>query len=184
MIVLRDIPPNFAEIASVFPEVRNMLKPTDREVVHFSWGRIIYNPSGHSISRHIHQHELVHSEQQLGAEAFRSPANPYRTSEESQAEDAGIRAWWSRYLVDVEFRLDQEWPAHLVELQAYRKRHGEPGKRAAYVDAVAAKLSGPLYGGIISFQNARDALILGRLEQKVGASGVNDASTGTKALHP
>lgn len=188
MLIVRDLPPNFEQIAAVFPEVRKMLNPRDPEVVHFAWGRVIYNPSGHSISQQIHEHEKVHSRQQLGDEAYFAPANPNRDQDESGREDTSIREWWARYLVDVHFRLVQEWPAHLVELAAYRKRHGEPGKRAKYLDYVAVKLSGPLYGGIITFRDARDALVVGRLARceenaaKVGANGESSTSLSQQGL--
>lgn len=180
MLIVRDqLPPMYEEIVRAIPEAAD-------PGVHFAWGRVIYSPGGRKISEPLHQHELVHSEQQLG-EFFKLPAKPFRSREESAAEDTRIREWWARYLVDRHFRLEQELPAHITEFLAFRKRHGPGGRTMRYLDEVAGKLSSSLYGGIITFRDARDALVVGFAAipdtvRKVAASGGDAPSKGDTAL--
>lgn len=51
--------------------------------------------------------------------------------------------WWKRYIADPAFRLDEEIPAHQAEYRVSGK-----------LDAIAARLSGPLYGNLISLDKA------------------------------
>lgn len=172
MLVVRARPPMYEEIVKVFPEATG-------EGVIFSWGRVIYNPTSAVITQALHEHECIHSVQQIGLlDPHRDPRGPMPDEEARAREDVAIREWWKRYLVDAVFRLEQELPAHIAEYRAYRKRHGDPHKVARYLDQVAHKLSSPLYGGIISVREARDALLLGLPRgPKVGANGV-PASSG------
>lgn len=52
-------------------------------------------------------------------------------------------AWWDRYITDSHFRLEEEIPAHQAEYQVSRQ-----------LKAIAERLSGPLYGNLISFDKA------------------------------
>ena len=52
----------------------------------FTYGETIYNPGGGKITDDLMVHEETHAKQ--------------------QGDDPG--AWWDRYLVDVDFRLNQE----------------------------------------------------------------------------
>jgi hypothetical protein len=106
----------------------------------FSWGDSIYNPTGAKISKELHAHEEIHSGRQGKYEA-------------------DVRLWWRRYMSEPLFRYHEELPAHIAEYHAYCKRHGSG--RVQFLDKVAERLASPLYGSIITYAAARDAIILG-----------------------
>ena len=127
MIIVRERPPMFAEIVKAFPEA-------DSPGALFTWGNRIYNPSKANIPRELLAHEEVHHQRQ-------------------GEEEAGIRAWWERYLVDARFRLDEELPAHIAEYKAFRG--GRSGySRKGMLHHIADRLSGPFYGGLVTYQEA------------------------------
>lgn len=98
----------------------------------FAYGDTIYNPGGFQIPPWLIAHEEVHQEQQQGAPAM----------------------WWDKYLVDEQFRFDMEFDAHLVEYKTYCKYNADRNKRARYRQTVARKLAAPLYGSLISVNDA------------------------------
>lgn len=109
----------------------------------FSWGDAIYNPTGGKITRELHAHEEVHAGRQ-------------------GVHDADVMIWWRRYMAEPLFRYREELPAHIAEYHAYCKRHGSG--RTQFLDKVAWRLSSPLYGSIVTYATARDAIIMGRGE--------------------
>ncbi len=125
-------PPMFDQICAVFPTAAN-------KGVIFTWGKTIFNPSGTHISDELKEHELIH--------------------EERQGLFGSIEKWWERYLVDVEFRVAEEMPAHVAEYKTFCKNHRDRNQRAHYLRAVASRLASPLYGNVISFKDAMKALI-------------------------
>lgn len=98
----------------------------------FTYGDTVYNPSGGVLSPELRAHEAVHIKQQEG----------------------GAEAWWDRYLVDVEFRLEQELAAHRVEYQTYCKSVKDRNKRSRFLNIIAVRLASPMYGGIITSSQA------------------------------
>ena len=122
-------PPNFEAIFAVFPEAA---KPG----VIFAYGGRIYAPGRKAVTPALQAHEQTHLERQGDA--------PER--------------WWDRYLAETQFRLEEELIAHAREYQAYCRRHAEPGKRALMLEHIAGKLSSPLYGEIITLEDARRAI--------------------------
>lgn len=129
MVVLYELPPIYPEIVAAFPEA-----PKCRAI--FSWGEFIYNPWRAKIDQALHEHECVHGQRQ------------------GRTQDS-IEGWWRRYIADHAFRLAEEVPAHVQQLRAYRKRHGDPAKVARMLDLLADGLSGELYGRLISRADAR-----------------------------
>jgi hypothetical protein len=129
MRVVEELPPLYPEILKAFPAVAR-LKPI------FSWGATIYNPHRIAIDDGFMVHEGVH--------AMRQSDNP--------------EAWWRRYISDAPFRLEEEFLAHLAEyrwrISAARNRH----ERRALLVQIAARLSSPLYGSMISLRSAKKAL--------------------------
>jgi hypothetical protein len=127
MKIIRAFPPMYAEINKKF-NVRG--KP-----VIFTWSDRIFNPSNVPIGPELMAHETVHSGQQ-GTEP---------------------EVWWSRYLIDVEFRLDQELPAHRAEFEACRSFYdGRALERMLH--RIADRISSPLYGSMIAYDEARRAI--------------------------
>jgi len=144
-------PPGFEEMLRVFPFA-------NRAGVMFCFGDTIYNPSKVRVPQWIVEHEAIHMKQQL---------------------NMGVEAWWKRYLIDVNFRLDQEVPAHQAEYRCFCEMNPRDrnARRRALRD-MAARLSGVLYGRMIRFEDAQ-RLIKNRKERVNGDSqGVVSADQG------
>jgi hypothetical protein len=125
-------PPNIDEIAAAIPAAR-----TGDAI--FCYGGTIYNPSSGKITPALKAHEAVHS------------ARQGNTDEE-------VRAWWRRYLADTQFRLDEELLAHQAEYAEFCRLERDKEKRFRFLVSVAKRLSGPLYGGLMSFDAAKNAI--------------------------
>lgn len=125
-------PPMFDQICAVFPSAAN-------KGVIFTWGNVIFNPSGVNIGEELQMHELVHRDRQNLVES--------------------VEKWWERYLVDVEFRLAEELPAHVVEYKTFCRLHRDRNQRANYLHHVAGRLASPLYGNVITKKAALSALL-------------------------
>ena len=129
------IPPIFKEIVAVFPEA---IKPG----VLFCFGDTIYNPSGIKIPNWLVAHENVHRKQ--------------------QAVHPGVTCgWWLDYLNDPKFRFDQELPAHIEEYKQFRIDNRGRNVRRLYLRLVAERLSGPLYGRMMTYTEARKLIKIG-----------------------
>lgn len=120
MNVIVGRPPNFDAIVRVFPLAA-------KNSVLFTWGYAIYSPGGDYVSPELLEHERVHAARQ----ALTTP-----------------EAWWDKYLVDPEFRLNEEVPAHKAEYQEWCKTHRDRNSRAKHLAHVAMKLASPLYVGL------------------------------------
>lgn len=125
-IVVNDYPPVYAECVRAFD-----LKP-DQPVL-FAWGETIYNPTGCTITPELFAHEAVHGARQM---------------------EQGVEAWWKSYLADARFRVFEESLAHVAEYAAYVRRHANRRKRTAMLEAIAQRLCGPLYGNLLTFNQA------------------------------
>lgn len=99
MKIIKDFPPNIAEIRKVF----NLKDP----YIIFAYGDVIYAPAGQKIEDHFIKHEQVHQKQ--------------------QGED--IEGWWNKYLKDTRFRLSQEIEAYQVQYQYLNKIASRPVRR-------------------------------------------------------
>jgi hypothetical protein len=62
-------------------------------------------------------------------------------------------------LVDPSFRLEEELLAHRAEYRAYCARHPNRAKQARMIDWIAEKLAAPLYGSLVSVDDARRAVL-------------------------
>lgn len=114
----------------IYQRVAKAFKLTGLEI--FCWGNIIYNPGRGHIAVQLIEHEKVHREQ--------------------QGKD--IEGWWDLYLDSSEFRLSQEMQAHQREYRVYCLMNKRSKDRAKYLDMIAARLASPMYGDIISKQQA------------------------------
>lgn len=102
----------------------------------FTYAPAIYVPSGNALSKALMAHELVHIRQQ----------------------GADPEGWWARYLEDPEFRLEMELPAHKMEFRTFCRVYRDRNKQAHARNQIARRLSGPLYGGLISYTKAKKEL--------------------------
>ena len=122
--VLVEQPPNFAELARVFPIAGKS--------VLFSWGSTIYNPMGARITPQLFAHEAAHQFQQMG----------------------GIEAWWRRYIDDTEFRLREEIIGHRAELRKAREIGMNRHQRRTEAKIISKRLASSMYGNLISRRRA------------------------------
>lgn len=119
-------PPNFEDIAAVFPMVRTQTG------ILYCWNHYIYNPDDVKLTAPLISHEEIHSDQQDG-----------------QPED-----WWKKYLNDNVFRFHQELEAHRAEYQRFYVGSDIRNERRQYLKFCAKRLSGPLYGNCVTFEKA------------------------------
>lgn len=129
MQTVQGYPPNFKDIVAVFPAA------AEPNVV-FTYGASIYVPSGKPLVAPIQAHEMIHS--------LRQGTDP-----------AG---WWEKYLVDVEFRLVEELAGHTAEYRAALQTVKDRNEVAKYLQVVATRLAGPLYGNLLTPAAARKLL--------------------------
>lgn len=134
MKILKAYPPNFTEIKAAFPAV------VGRQGVLYSWGDKVYNPSGITVPEWLMRHEAVHFKQQ------QELAGPH------EALEGAVRKWWDLYIRSMAFRLLMEIPAHQVEYRAYTALNKDKKKR--YLNDIASRLSGPLYGYMLTHDEA------------------------------
>lgn len=128
MKIIHEYPPLIEEIDRVF-HVRG-------KSILYAWGDVIYNPMAAVVPGYLLAHEQAHGEEQ-GSE---------------------VEGWWRRYLVDPEFRLQQEVIAHRAEYKYLASRAINRKDRRAALPYVAKKLSSPLYGRLVTAKKARELL--------------------------
>lgn len=132
-LVRGQYPPLFDEIKAVFPAADNV-------GVLFSWQDRIYwpKPNGADISAALYAHEAVHGRRQ------------------AEYVD-GVEGWWRRYLVDKDFRFEEEILAHKAEYAEFC-RNSVRNQRRMYLHSVASRLASALYGRMIPYQDARSLI--------------------------
>lgn len=129
--VVKGWPPVIAEIRKVLPVTANNI---------FAYDGKIYSPATAKLSRWLVAHECVHFDQQA-------------------AHPGGVRGWWYDFLYDKQFRLEQEIPAHQREWRTWLNAQPRNRKeRRLVLKQMAKRLSAPMYGGIISFEQAKRAI--------------------------
>lgn len=123
-------PPNYEAILAVFPGASG-------PGVVFAYGYSIYVTGRIPLQPAILAHELVHCERQIRM---------------------GVENWWSNYLVDKSFRYDEELLAHRAEYQALVENVPTRQQRRRILADIAKKLSAPLYGRMVTFEQAKKDL--------------------------
>lgn len=132
MKIINEYPPNIEAIKAVFPLANKM-------DVCFAYAPDIYHPGGNGkMYAHIIMHEKVHIERQL---------------------KIGVEAWWDRYLTNVRFRYYEELLAHRAEYEHLAKNSPSRQARRVHLATVAKKLSQALYGGMVTTEKAKKALL-------------------------
>jgi hypothetical protein len=127
--VVRERPPNFDAIVAVFPQAAN-------PGVIFAYGGKVYAPGETKVTRDLDAHERVHIER--------------------QGDDPD--GWWDRYLVDKEFRFEEELLAHRAEFQSFCRRQLDAFKRRHAQIEIGRKLASALYGHMITPEQAELAI--------------------------
>lgn len=126
--VLKDkYPPNYKKIAEIFDLEGH--KPV------FPYGKIIYNPHKEALRPDQVVHEKVHQKQ--------------------QGKDP--KGWWDKYLVDREFRMEQEIEAYAMQYK-FIKGFATESKSYWFLDQLAILLSSPMYAVGLDLAQARSKI--------------------------
>lgn len=131
MKIVKDFPPNYEEIISVLKGVQH-----EKNVI-FTYGDTLYNPNTGDVDTDLLKHEETHAHQQ---------------------EQYGIKEWWSRYLIDDDFRITQETEAYYNQYISYCSHERDRNKRTVYLYTLARDLSSDIYGGILSVSEAKSLI--------------------------
>ena len=99
----------------------------------FTYGDTIYTPNGGFIDAYLMTHEETHMRQQGD--------NPF--------------IWWKSYLINPEFRLTQEVEAYRNHYNHFCRNKKDEGRQKDFLDRIAKDLSSPMYGNIISQEEAK-----------------------------
>ena len=126
MRIIETYPPNIKEIEKHFD--LSGKRPI------FAYGNIIFNPHGSTIDQYLLAHEMTHQAQ--------------------QGDDPV--AWWDKYLVDPNFRLQQEVEAYQNQYALLKRKQGHVNRDGVikYLYTISAELAGPLYGDLITHSRA------------------------------
>lgn len=102
----------------------------------FTYGSTIFNPFRGELTQDLIVHESVHMEQQ-------------------GHDDTVAKLWWQRYFLDPEFRLSQEVEAYGAQYKYLCTIFKDRNRQARHLQSLAQMLAGPMYGGIITVNEAR-----------------------------
>lgn len=131
MKIIHDLPPNYEQIIEVFPEVAK------NKLVVFTWGPAIYvQTATDKLPMDLDIHEQYHWQRQ---------------------KETSIEEWWAQYLVDPDFRAQEELGAYQRQYK-YARRHYSRSVFSEILDNIAHDLSGPIYGNIYAYEEAKDAI--------------------------
>ena len=131
MRIVKAFPPNYWHL-------RKQFHLEGRVGILYAWGDIIYNPSNVAVPLELIEHEQVHGVRQTAL---------------------GIEQWWAQYMDDAVFRLAEEVLAHEVEYRVFARGHERIVDRAHYLDLMAKRLSGKLYGCLLSYDQAKEMIV-------------------------
>lgn len=106
-----------------------------RRGVIFTVGGKLYNPDGVHIEPWLLAHEEVHSTRQLAS--------------------GDVNRWWAQYLDDKQFRFREELEAHREEWAVIQEKVSSRQQRRANLAFICKRLSGSLYGNMVSCQEAK-----------------------------
>lgn len=123
-----EYPPNYAEIIATIPAV------AENPNIVFTYGTRLYVPGGGLIPSHLKTHEEKHVVQQM---------------------KMGVDRWWSEYLINPSFRLEQELWAYRAQYRAMRKKHTSKFQIEQFLLKISKDLSGEMYGNIVDSIKAR-----------------------------
>ena len=98
----------------------------------FTFGDVIYNPSGNPIDQPLLMHEGTHS--------LRQGNDP--------------SGWWQKYIKDDKFRLGEELLAYRVQYGEAKKYIKDRNALAKYLFRLAGDLSSAMYGNVVTRSEA------------------------------
>jgi hypothetical protein len=144
--IRKEYPPNIDAIDRRF-------NVKDKPVI-YAYAPFIYNPKGVILTPELLRHEVTHLYQQT----------PVWSSGESEVNTNAVALWWEQYIDDPQFRLWQEIPAHQNEYLAHLDLKPNRHVRRALIKQIAKRLSGPLYGNLISLADAKKLINMERIK--------------------
>lgn len=124
-MIKTEYPPNIKDIENRFGSI-------GKNVV-FTYGDIIYNPSGNFIDAYLISHEETHTKQQ----------------------GSDIEGWWKKYLNDDKFRLEQEAEAYHNQYEHFCRNKKDLLRQEEFLSFIAKDLSGDMYGNICNLEEAK-----------------------------
>lgn len=127
MKIIPERPPFYERVVARFPEIA-----LTKNAV-FTYGDVLYNPSGNNPPPYLIVHESVHMEQQARI---------------------GKDEWWDRFIGDEGFRLQQELEAYQAEYKAFCKMYRDRNERNSFLRFQALMCSSAMYGKMITFPDA------------------------------
>lgn len=71
-----------------------------------------------------------------------------------QQEKMTPQTWWTLFLQDPSFRLEQEVEAYRAEAAFIKKVVKDRNAQAVFYNEIAKNLSGPIYGNMVNFSEA------------------------------
>jgi len=125
-------PPNYKKIEANFHIGES--KPL------FSYAPYIYNPFDIFIDPTLYLHEMIHIKQQGD--------NPSE--------------WWDRYILDKDFRLQQELEANQKQIKLFNEVVKDRNERYRFMTQIAKNMSSILYGNMVEYNQAIKLLQHGR----------------------
>lgn len=120
MIIKHELPPEW-----IMQGCMSQFRISTNHTV-WTYGDTIYNPGGINMPEDLIAHESTHAVQQENYEG-------------------GKDAWWKRYLIDADFRAEQEAQAYGVQYASFCSTNKDRNRRALFLNTIAGTLSGPLY---------------------------------------
>lgn len=124
MKIVKSFPPNIEKIRNKFDLIGHS--------VIFTYGDTIYSPHSDNLPDHLIHHEEIHTKQQ--------GTNP--------------EEWWGRYLLEDNFRLEQEVAAYKAQYYFVAANLSRQERRD-FLKLLAKTLSSKIYGSIVSFNQAK-----------------------------
>ena|ERR1035437_2462325 len=128
MIIKNTTPP-----AWIYDECIKQFNPPKGTV--YSFATTIFNPDGVDIPDHLIVHESVHGEQH-------------------QHNEEVATVWWRRYLVDPQFRAEQEIEAYHEQYKYICSKIKDKNARFRNLHILAQFMSAPMYGNCVSYTDA------------------------------
>lgn len=113
-----------------YEEIKKAFNPP--KTVVFTYGDTIYNPNNGLIGTDLMIHEGTHEIQQ----------------------SLDPKKWWDRYLIDPQFRVDQEIEAYHNQYKYLKDMIKDRNQLFRHLHRLASDFSSPIYGGCISYQQA------------------------------
>jgi hypothetical protein len=126
LIVKVGFPPQYDKMVVRFPGIT----PT----AVFAYGDTLYNPSGGAISDDLMAHEETHAGRQVDV--------------------GGPAEWWRMYMADEDFLISEEAFAYGAQARFLAQRTKDRNARFRVLMHLAQIFSGPLYGNVVTFDQA------------------------------